>query len=442
MDSAHLLVSFFLLLAGFVAPARAADCVGGGTAGAAGQGTGRWFSVGAFAGGHVFAEGTNLGVAGGEQNPDGARNGVLGGIRGSVAFGRWFVAEAELAGLATEDRLYQRKARVLGYRVNAVAPLMANAFRPFVLLGVGAMQVASSDARGSAGLVLDTKAEVHTGVGFDYRVLEGLSLRGDARVLQVPSKASWGLTTDLEAMVGATVSFGGRRGPLEASRELVAQQVMTPRSRTPSSPSEAPPQYRGQAEGPDPSRIKPAAPHPPRCAPRPLPAARGEVFSGQVSTEEVVRWASPAEALPPATLVPTMAAVAAAVPVATGAQTVSDLLERAREIRFEPGTVRLSDASLAFLDALAAALLEDPATQLEVVVHMADSGDAKKDLALSRRRADVIKSAVVGRGASEQQLLAIGRGSEAPVAPNLTRTGRLRNERVELHRVAVPVRRD
>jgi outer membrane protein OmpA-like peptidoglycan-associated protein len=114
--------------------------------------------------------------------------------------------------------------------------------------------------------------------------------------------------------------------------------------------------------------------------------------------------------------------------------TVSDLLDRAREIRFELGTSNLVESALPFLDALAAALSREANVSLEIVSHTPASGDAKKDLILSRRRAEAIRSRLVGQGVAGERLLAVGRGSEDPIAPNITRTGRSRNDRVELHR--------
>jgi outer membrane protein OmpA-like peptidoglycan-associated protein len=135
---------------------------------------------------------------------------------------------------------------------------------------------------------------------------------------------------------------------------------------------------------------------------------------------------------------PAAAIVPEAVEVVAAAYTVSDFLERAREIRFESGTTKLTDGALAFLNDLAAALAKDPIVKLEILVHTAGSGDAQKDLSVSKRRAEVIKRVLVDKGVGADQLLATGRGSESPIAPNLTRTGRMRNERVELHRVSVP----
>jgi outer membrane protein OmpA-like peptidoglycan-associated protein len=114
--------------------------------------------------------------------------------------------------------------------------------------------------------------------------------------------------------------------------------------------------------------------------------------------------------------------------------TVSDLLDRAREIRFELGTSNLTDSALPFLDALAGALSRESNVSLEIVSHTPGSGDAKKDMILSRRRAEAVKYRLVNQGVASDRLLAVGRGSEDPIAPNITRTGRARNDRVELHR--------
>jgi len=88
--------------------------------------------------------------------------------------------------------------------------------------------------------------------------------------------------------------------------------------------------------------------------------------------------------------------------------------------------------SLPLLGQLAEALAKDPDVQVEIVAHTAGSGDAAGDLALSRRRADAVKRALVEREVSAGRLLSTGRGSAAPLAPSITRSGRRLNERVEL----------
>jgi len=357
------------------------------------------FSVGAFAGGHFFAEGTNLGVAHGMQASQGARSNAAAGLRASFGLGRWFEAEAEVLGLATEDRTYQRKARILGYRANALAYLMAGDFRPFVMVGAGAMQVAATDAEGNSGLVRDTDGEVHAGVGFDYRVVDLLSVRGDARAVQMPSKQNWGLTTDVEATLGAVVTFGGKA-------------VTIARGHAPGIAADPPEASRREEVAAIVPVMTPPSP--------PLPLAPAEqVFPGEA---------------PGSGASTSLASDGDAVAVAVNARSVSDLLDRAKEIKFEGATSKIAPASMPFLDELAAALIGEPGVRLEIVSHTADNGDAKKDLALSKRRAEAVKYTLVGKGVSTDQLVPTGRGSEDPIAPNITRSGRTRNERVELHR--------
>ncbi len=361
------------------------------------------FSLGAFAGGHFFAEGTNLGVAHGPQASEGARSNAAAGLRASVGLGRWFAAEAEVLALDTEDRTFQRKARILGYRFNAMANLMPGDFRPFVLVGAGAIQVTSTDADGNAGLVRDTDGEVHVGVGFDYRLVDLLSVRGDARVVQMPSKESWGLTTDVEATLGAVVTFGGRMGtPAHCSLPDVAADA-----------AEASPLHTSELAF-VPIEAAPASLPPPLTLPAQIPVEASP--AGEAAQLESLESDDETVAL------------------AATAHTVADLLERAKEIKFEGATSKIAEAAMPFIEELAVALVKEPSVRLEIISHTSDSGDAKKDMTLSRRRAEAVKYLLVGKGVSTDQLVATGRGAEDPIAPNITRSGRMRNERVELHR--------
>lgn len=70
-------------------------------------------------------------------------------------------------------------------------------------------------------------------------------------------------------------------------------------------------------------------------------------------------------------------------------------------------------------------------TRLLVVAHSDDSGDLMSLRAKSQIVADAIKNALIGYGASDGQLTAIGVGADFPLADNQTELGRFKNRRVE-----------
>jgi outer membrane protein OmpA-like peptidoglycan-associated protein len=112
---------------------------------------------------------------------------------------------------------------------------------------------------------------------------------------------------------------------------------------------------------------------------------------------------------------------------------LKELVGRGREIRFEGASSKISLVSMPLLGQLAEALVNEPAAELEIVGHTAASGNVQKDQTLSRRRAEAVKRALVEREVDGGRLTATGRGSEVPLAPNVTRSGRQLNERIELH---------
>jgi outer membrane protein OmpA-like peptidoglycan-associated protein len=65
--------------------------------------------------------------------------------------------------------------------------------------------------------------------------------------------------------------------------------------------------------------------------------------------------------------------------------------------------------------------------------HTDSQGTTKHNEELSVRRANAVKTVLVGRGVQEQQITALGMGESKPVADNATKDGRAKNRRVELH---------
>ena len=84
------------------------------------------------------------------------------------------------------------------------------------------------------------------------------------------------------------------------------------------------------------------------------------------------------------------------------------------------------------LDKVVAVLKAQPAWKLTIEGHTDSSGGDAHNQELSNRRAEAVKSYLVGAGIGADRLTARGLGASAPLASNDTPLGRSQNRRVEL----------
>jgi outer membrane protein OmpA-like peptidoglycan-associated protein len=75
---------------------------------------------------------------------------------------------------------------------------------------------------------------------------------------------------------------------------------------------------------------------------------------------------------------------------------------------------------------------------VEIAGYTDNSGDEALNVALSQRRADAVRNALIKFGAAPDMLVAKGYGSADPIVSNDTREGRNRNRRIEYHIVKTP----
>ena len=75
---------------------------------------------------------------------------------------------------------------------------------------------------------------------------------------------------------------------------------------------------------------------------------------------------------------------------------------------------------------------------LEIAGYTDNTGDAALNLALSQKRAEAVREALIKYGADPDMLVAKGYGEADPVANNDTPEGRLKNRRIEYHVVKAP----
>lgn len=113
------------------------------------------------------------------------------------------------------------------------------------------------------------------------------------------------------------------------------------------------------------------------------------------------------------------------------AEELTRLLDAAH-IEFETGSDRIASSKVALLDLTARAATDCPG-RLRIEGHTDDTGSAAINDALSQRRAEAVRAALIQRGVAPSRLNAVGYGASRPVGDNATDEGRALNRRIEIH---------
>ena len=101
-------------------------------------------------------------------------------------------------------------------------------------------------------------------------------------------------------------------------------------------------------------------------------------------------------------------------------------------ILFDTGSDNIRAESTPTLKEMVSMLEEHPDLALTIEGHTDNVGNAQANLALSAKRAEAVKTYLVGKGVSADRLSTKGLGATKPAAPNTTAEGRQQNRRVEL----------
>lgn len=100
-------------------------------------------------------------------------------------------------------------------------------------------------------------------------------------------------------------------------------------------------------------------------------------------------------------------------------------------IEFELNKSDIRPASRPLLDQAASVLEQYPTLKVMIVGHTDNLGSREINTELSRRRADAVKTYLVGRGIDPERIMTRGEGPDSPIADNKTPAGRQANRRIE-----------
>lgn len=101
-------------------------------------------------------------------------------------------------------------------------------------------------------------------------------------------------------------------------------------------------------------------------------------------------------------------------------------------VRFEQGSSNLTEASLQTLDRIEGYIKKNSAGGILIVGHTDRHGSARLNRTLSKKRADVVKRALIKRGISSSRLSVIGLGYQEPLSTEKSEKADELNRRVEL----------
>jgi outer membrane protein OmpA-like peptidoglycan-associated protein len=175
---------------------------------------------------------------------------------------------------------------------------------------------------------------------------------------------------------------------------------------------------------------------------------------------------TPTPAPAPVAQGPTPAPAATPAPISTAADPSADAASRANEkatselaslnwggfgardviaalndsvVSFPSGSAEVPVTMAAFLQRAADELKQLPAGYvLEIAGYTDNTGNSAANVALSQRRAEAVRDALIKDGTNPDMFVAKGYGSADPIASNDTPEGRLRNRRIEYHIIKTP----
>lgn len=105
-------------------------------------------------------------------------------------------------------------------------------------------------------------------------------------------------------------------------------------------------------------------------------------------------------------------------------------------VHFRTGSDEILERSHPMLSEVAGVLRANPRMRIRVEGHTDSEGDARRNMVLSRQRAESVRRYLIEHGASPRQVSSRGYGETRPIASNRTPRGRFRNRRVEFHIVS------
>jgi OOP family OmpA-OmpF porin len=430
--------------------------------------------LGLLGGVHFFSSKLELGVPDALTSPH-PKTGAEFGLRVAAGFLPWLALEGEAAAIPSADSIHNYSIWLMTYKLHALVHLMHGNFRPFVLAGVGWMQVASHQPDpGPTEIGSDTDMDFHAGVGVKYALTSQIDLRGDARVVFLPNTSKNKDSADFELLGAVAYRFGGESSPppppppplvKDTDRDDIPDNV----DKCPNEPEDKD-GFQDDDGCPDPDNDNDGVVDAKDKCP-----TEAEDKDGFQDDDGCPDGDNDADGIPDASdkcpndaedkdgfqdedgcpdpdndndgvldandKCPTELEtkngfkdddgcpdeIPAAVKKFTGV---------IKGINFKVKSADIQKSSFPLLNNAVKVMKEYPDLRIEISGHTSSEGVAEQNMKLSQDRAASVKAYLVTQGIAENRITTVGYGSTKPIGNNLTSKGREQNRRIEFRLVS------
>jgi len=404
------------------------------------------FEVGAFGGAYLYSKYNEIGRYIDDRNAP--ENAFTFGLRLGYALNNTLSIESE-GGLAfSEARTAKANISLATYRIQALAHVMEiGTARPFVVLGFQGLS--SFDAENAKIIYRDTDGGPYIGVGSKFELASNFGLRIDARYNVMSGVRGHNYASDFEFLGGLYYRFGASVEPYpEPEPEPVAPEPTPEPVVVPESDSDGDGIVDSQDKCPNEAEDKDGFQDADGCiddndgdgvadgddecpSEAGLPALAGCPDSDSDGIADI-KDKCPQE---PETrngfedddgcpdVIP---------------EAVKKFTGRIEGIKFKTGSDLILKESFPLLNRAADVLIAYLSVRMEISGHTDDTGKREMNIDLSRRRAESVRTYLVGKGIAADRLTAVGFGPDKPLVENKSKKGRSENRRVEFQLLHTP----